>query len=93
MPTAASVDATFEGFSTPSLPKQSDNPDYAAIKETHQILTAKAASVECDLGGGQKGYLGLILPPEQYARVSGTTFVLPPKPGQTAHVPAWTAPT
>ena len=59
-----------EGFPTPSLPKNSDNPNYAAIKETHQLLTANAASVKCDLGGGQNGYLGLILPPKQYARVS-----------------------
>ena len=52
MPDAAAVDATVEGFPTPSLPKHSGKPYYAAIKETHQILTANAASVECNLGGG-----------------------------------------
>ena len=62
-------------------------PDYAAIKETHQLLTAKAASVKCKLGGGQNSYLSLILPPEQYERVSGTAFILPPNPVKTAHVP------
>ena len=93
MPTAAAVDAKVEGFPTPSLPNHSGNPDYAAIKDNHQFLTSNAASAECNLGGGQNGYLGLILPPEQYARVSGTAFVLPPDPGQTAHVPEWTVPT
>ena len=93
MPTATEANTIVKGFPIPSLPKPSGNPDYAAIKETHQILTANAASVEYDLGGGQNGYLGLILLPKQYARVSGTAFVLPPNPVLTAHVPAWTVPT
>ena len=93
MLTASAVDATVEGFPTPSLPMHIGKPDYAAIKETHQLLTAKSASVKCKLGGGQNSYLSLILPPEQYAQVSVTAFVLPPDPGQTAHVPEWTAPT
>ena len=70
MLTAAAFDATVEGLPTPSLHKHAGKPDYSAIKETHQFLTANAAFVECDLGGGQNGYLGLILPPKQYARVS-----------------------
>ena len=86
-------DATVEGFPTPSLTKHSDKPDYAVIKETHQLLTVNVVSVECNLSRGQNGYLGLILPPKQYERVSGTTFILPPDPGQTAHLPVWTAPT
>ena len=93
MPTTSEVDATVEGFPTPSLPKHSSKTDYAIIKETHKILTANAASVKCDLGGGQHGYLGLILPPEQYEQVSGTAFILPPDPDRTAHVQAWTAQT
>ena len=53
MPTASAVDATVEGFPTTSLPKHSGKPDYATIKETHQLLTANTASMECDLGRGQ----------------------------------------
>ena len=82
MPTSASVDATVEGLPTPSLSKHSGNPDYAAIKEAHQLLTVNTVSIEYDLGGGQNGYIGLILPPEQYSRVSGTAFVLPTDPGR-----------
>ena len=87
------VDAKVEGLPTPSLPKHSGKPDYVAIKEAHQLLTANTASVECNLGGGQNSYLSLILPPKQYKRLSGTAFILLPNPGQTAHVPAWTAQT
>ena len=36
-------------------------PDYTAIKECHQLLTMNAALDESDLGGGKKGYIGLVL--------------------------------
>ena len=77
MPTATSVDSTVEGLTTPSLTKHYGKTEYAAIKETHKLLMANAASVKCDLGGGQNSYLGLILLPEQYARFSGTAFFPP----------------
>ena len=93
MPTSAAVDATVEGLLIPSLPKHSGKPDYTAIKETHQLLTLNEASIEYNLGRGQNGYLGLILPPDQYARFSGTAFILPPKPGRMEKVPEWTPPT
>ena len=63
MSTAKVVYATVEGFPTPSLPKQSDKPDYASIKETHQLLTENTASIMCDLSGGHNGYLSLTLQP------------------------------
>ena len=50
------------------------------------------ASIKCNLSRGQNSYLGLILPPEQYACLSGTAFVLPPNSGRTAQVPACTLP-
>ena len=84
MPTASAVDNKLEGFPTPSPPKHLGKPDYAIIKETYQLLMAKKASIKCDLGGGQNVYLGLILPPKQYARISRTAFVLLPDPGRTA---------
>ena len=93
MPTSTAVDTTVEGFPTPSIPKHYGKPDYTVIKETHQLLMANADSIECELSGDQKGYLGLILPSKQYARVYRTAFVLLPGPGRTTHAPAWTAPT
>ena len=49
-----------------------------------------AALVEIDLGGGQNGYLGNILLPKQYARISDTAFVCLTDLGRTATVPYWT---
>ena len=93
MPTATEVDSTVEGFPTPSLTKHAVNTDYASIKEKHKLLTANAASIECDLSGGQNGYIRIILLPEQYSRVSGNEFVRPSNLVRTAHISAWAQPT
>ena len=87
MPNESAVDAIVEGFPTPSLPKHSYKTDYSAIKDTHQLLTANVVSIECNLSRGRNGYIGLILPPKQYACISVTAFVLPPYPGRTSHIP------
>ena len=92
MSTASLVNATEEGLPTPSLPKHTVKPDYAAIKEIHQLLMSNVASVESNLGRGQNGYLRLILPPEQYSCISDTAFVRPSDPGITATVPSWAPP-
>ena len=58
-----------EGFPTPSLPKHMGKPKYVTTKEIHQLLMVNAALAESVFGGGQNGYLGLILPPEKYTRI------------------------
>ena len=90
MPTTVAVDATKEEFPSHSLPNHSGNPDCSAIKEAHQLLTANAASIDCNLGVFQNGYLGLIHLPKQYSRVSGTAFALLHDLGKMAQVPEWT---
>ena len=80
MPTDTLFDITVEGLPTPSPYKNVGNPDYTIIKEFHQLLTTNAASVNSNLGGDNDSYLGLILPPKKYARVSGTTFIRLPDP-------------
>ena len=55
--TAEAVNSTVEGFPTPSLPNHSGKPYCTVIKDTHQLLTANAASIKCVLGGGQSSYL------------------------------------
>ena len=90
--TPTSVNATLGRFPTSSLPEHMVKPAYAAFKEVHQLFTANAASVKSDLVRGHNGYLGLILPPDQYAGVSGTVFVRPPDTGITAHIQLWTLP-
>ena len=90
----ASSNTTVEGVPTPStsIPKLAFKTEYATIKDVHQLPTANAALVESNLGGGQNGYLGLILPPDQYSHISNIAFVCPSEPGITATVPAWTPP-
>ena len=80
MPTATAVNTIMEGLPTPSLLNNMGKLYYAAIKYTHQLLMANAASIECDLSGGQNGYFGLILPPEKYDRVFGNCLRLPVQP-------------
>ena len=87
MSTDASVYTTVEGLPNPSLPKHLVNPDYASIKEAHQLLTANAALVKISLGRWQNGYLGVIPPPRKYACITSTPFVCLPNPLIMATVP------
>ena len=52
MTEATEVNAIVEGLPNPSLPNHLVNANHIAIKETHQILIAKAVLVESALGGG-----------------------------------------
>ena len=92
MLTASSADTTVVGFPTPSLPNHTCKPKYTALKEIHQLLTSNTALVQSNLGGGQNGYLRLILPPEEYSRVSDTTYVRLPDLGITETAPEWNPP-
>ena len=53
------------------------------------ILTENAASDENMIGGGQNGYLELILQPYQYSHLEANPFEHPDKPGCTAKVTDW----
>ena len=52
-------------------------PTNKTLKRLKQELRANASSVESDLGGGDHGYLGLVLDDAEYAAVSATVFVAP----------------
>ena len=47
-------------------------PSNKALKRLKTELRANASSVECDLGGGDHGYLGLVLTDAEYARILPT---------------------
>ena len=53
-------------------------------------LKGNAVAVTCDLGGGQFGHLGLVLPPPEYALISAVPYVRPAHPGALV-IPAGTA--
>ena len=59
------------------------------IKQLKQELRANASSVESDLGGGDHGYLGLVLTDAKYATVTATPFVPPTYPAMLT-IPAGT---
>ena len=52
-------------------------PSNKTLKRLKQELRANASSVESDLGGGDHGYLGLVLDDVEYATVSNTAFAAP----------------
>ena len=47
------------------------------LKRLKQELRANASSVESDLGGGDHGYLGLVITNAEYTTVTATPFVPP----------------
>ena len=61
-------------------------PTYATLKTLKDQLKANTTSVPTTLGGGNHGYLGLILSPATYATISPTAFIEPAYPGQ--HTPS-----
>ena len=62
-------------------------PTNKTLKRLKQELHANASSVESDLGGGDHGYLGLILNDPEYTRVSPTAFDAPEFP-EALSIPA-----
>ena len=64
-------------------------PTHEDIEQLKKELRANAASVECNLGGGNHGYLGLVLPSTEYNKIVGTTFKVPDYPA-TLTIPART---
>ena len=68
-------------------------PTYKSLKRLKTELRANASSVDTDLGGGDHGYLGLVLSDAEYERISPTpaAFVAPNFPGALVIDPAFTA--
>ena len=56
-------------------------PTHKSLKRLKLELQSNASSVETDLGGGNHGYLGLVLTDEEYATIPNTQpFVAPNYP-------------
>ena len=68
-------------------------PTYRSLKRLKTELRANASSVDTDLGGGDHGYLGLVLSDEEYARINPTpaAFVAPDFPVALVIDPTFTA--
>jgi len=70
--------ASYFKYKTPT-PIQG-TPTNKTLKRLKQELRANASSVETDLGGGDHGYLGLVLTEQEYQAVSNDPFEAPEYP-------------
>ena len=61
-----SVDSFIEGFPYSNIEKIKGELSYHSIKEVEQKLIKNASSFPSELGGGNHGYLGLVLKPAKY---------------------------
>ena len=72
--------STYFPYKTPT-PIQGE-PTYKTLKRLKNELRANASSVDTDLGGGDHGFLGLVLTEAEYERVApGHPFTAPDFPG------------
>ena len=56
-------------------------PDYNSLNTLRTTLKQNAASITTTEGGGQHGYLALLVSPQVYATISATAFAPPQNPG------------
>ena len=75
-------------FKFTSLTRSVGKPTYETIKAIKEELKANAASVHSDKGGGNHGYLGLVLSPTAYASITGTIPFIPPVHPGVLTIPA-----
>ena len=62
------------------LTKIHDVPSYEPLRKIKNEMKTNASTVQCDLGGGSNGHLGLVLSAVEYATVSATPYVQPIHP-------------
>ena len=81
------VDYIHSVFEYPVLTKITGRPTYSSLKIIKNELKANAGKVQCELGGGNNGHLGLVLSDIEYALVNPTVpYVRPAHPGPNAPV-------
>ena len=85
-----SVEDIINACPTP-ITKITGEPNYESLKHLTDQLKANAASIPTTLGGGNHGYLGLILSPAAYTTITATQFIEPICPGQHPNIPAGTS--
>ena len=84
-----SVEDITNAFPTP-ITKITGKPNYESLKNLKDQLKANATSIPTTLGGGNHGYLSLILSPTAYATITANQFIEPGYPRQHPNVPAGT---
>ena len=82
MSTTANVDYISTVFEYPVLTKIHDVPTYELLKKIKDELKTNATKVQCDLGGGSHGHLGLLLSAADYQKVTTEVYIRPTHPGE-----------
>ena len=87
------VDYARACFKYPTPAPIRGEPTYEALTKLKDELSANASSVESELGGGDHGYLGLVLTDSEYTSLASSPpqFQAPVFPG-TLHIPAGAGP-
>lgn len=73
-------DAFIESFPHSAIPKIIGRPTYDKLTATRDFLKENAASITSRQGGGNNGYLGIVVSPAVYANIDATAFVVPAQP-------------
>jgi hypothetical protein len=56
------------------------SPTAEAVHNLREELYANAQSIHTELGGGQHGHLGLVMPEAEYLALAGEAYSLPERP-------------
>lgn len=84
---APTIDQFLEIFPH-KLPKIDGLPTYEKLSEIRALLKANAANTPTTRGGGQHGYMGIVIPTIVYTTIPGTVaFVAPANPGAVPVIP------
>ena len=83
MTMTSNINYTKTYFKYPTPTPINGEPTNKALKRLKNELRANASGVDTDLGGGDHGYLGLVLTNAEYARINPTPlpFIAPVYPG------------
>ena len=82
------VENIIDSFPNSSIPIIEGEPACETLKRNEKLLIENASSIQSTLGGGNHGYLGLILKPAKYQTVTGQQFNPHPNPGALPVIPA-----
>eukprot|EP00957_Ditylum_brightwellii_P065456 4965971-Ditylum_brightwellii.AAC.1 len=80
---ATQSSAVMEHFLAKKILQQTGMPTWKIIRATHIDLTANAASVPSDLGGGRHCHLGLTIRGAEYQTLTGYAFIRSANPDAT----------
>jgi uncharacterized phage-associated protein len=78
MSTSPTAESILGHFRHKHLDKIEGLPDFASLTKLRKQVKDNAASIRTSAGGGAHGYLGIVISPAEYARVSNVPFITPP---------------